>query len=216
MAKIDDYLNFVKEQAAIQDRLATRYSDESYRSNRHIQAKQKFTELADYIEQIKSHGLQFDSSSLNRSISAQKRIQLTFEDIQGLPDELVKELSITDTDKQEMVIEHIIAQSGGYLSLDKIMVELYRRTGEIHKRNTLTSRLYRMAQRGMIYNVPGKKGVYSTYEIPEADARRMFGQDGAAEESPASPPAPATPSPPSTLERLRAKAMSETAPPRRI
>jgi len=213
MAKIDDYLAFVNEQVQVQDRLAIRYDHEPYRRNRHVSSKNKFVELANYLGQIKSHGLDFGDASLNRSLSAQKRIQLTYEDLQGLPEELVKELNVTDTDRQEMEIEHIIAQSDGVLSLDKIMVELYRRTGEIHKRNTLTSRLYRMAQRRMIYNVPGKKGVYSTYEISEADAKRMFGPDQPEEAStpPSSPPAPATPT---HLDRFKAKLSGSTAPPR--
>ena len=200
MGKIDDLVAFVKEQVQVQDRLAIKYDHEPYRRNRHVNTKNKFAELAEYLEQVKNRGLDFGDNSLNRSLSAQKRIQLTFEDLQGLPDELVKELNVTDTDKQEMVIEHIIAQSGGVLSLDKILVELYKRTGEIHKRNTLISRLYRMAQKKMIYNVSGKKGVYSTYEISEPDAKKMFGQDGESEDT--SPPAP-TPGPKSRRDLQR-------------
>jgi hypothetical protein len=108
-----------------------------------------------------------------------------------------------------MEIEHIIAQSGGFLSLDKIMVELYKRTREIHKRNTLTSRLYRMAQRGTIYNVPGKKGVYSTYEISEQDAKKMFGQDVTDEAPSAQSSAPSGSS--SRMERLTATMMGSSA-----
>lgn len=193
MQKIEDYIGFVKDQVQVQDRLATKYDHEPYRHNRHVKARNSFAELADYLEKIKNRGLDFGDNSLSRSLSAQKRIQLTFEDLQGLPEELVKELNVTDTDKQEMIIEHIIAQADGVLSLDKILVELYKRTGEIHKRNTLISRLYRMAQKKMIYNVPGKKGVYSTYEIPEADAKKMFGQDNEPEDT--SNPAPSAPSP---------------------
>jgi hypothetical protein len=208
MRKIEDYVGFVKDQVQVQDKLATKYANEPYRHNRHLQARNSFSELAEYLEQIRAHGLKFDDTSLNRSLSAQKRIQLTFEDIQGLPEDLIKELNVSDTDRQEMVIEHIIAQSGGVLSLDKILVELWRRTGEVHKRNTMISRLYRMAQRGMIYNVPGKKGVYSTYEISEQDAKKMFGQDGdgGGEEPPTAPgPNPPAPTP-------SAKATSAPAP----
>ena len=177
----------------------------------HTKSKNRFAELADYLGQIKSHGLDFDNNTLARSVSAQKRIQLTYEDVQGLPEELVKELNISDTDRQEMIIEHIIAASGGVLSLDKILIELYRRTGEIHKRNTLTSRLYRMAQRGTIYNVIGKKGVYSTYEISETDAKKMFGQDGDATAEEPTPAPSASTNSVSALERLKAAAMGSTA-----
>jgi hypothetical protein len=208
MGKIDEYLEFVKEQIRVQDKLATKYDDEAYRRNLHVKSKHSFEELAGYLDQLKARRLEFDDASINRSISAQKRIQLTLEDLQGLPDDLIKELNVTETDRQEMLIEQIIAQSGGFSSLDKILVELYRRTGEVNKRNTMVSRLYRMAQKGMIYNVPGKKGVYSTYEIPEADARKMFGQDGDSEES---PPANPTPPAPSASDKLKARLLAGTA-----
>jgi hypothetical protein len=88
------------------------------------------------------------------------------------------------------------------------MVELFKRTREVPKRNVLTTRLFRMASRGAIYNVPGKKGVYSTYELSEADAKRMFGGDkpesdpapAATPEAPPSAPAP-SPSPEPRLPR---------------
>jgi hypothetical protein len=124
---------------------------------------------------------------LNRGDAPQKQLFLTFEEIQNAPDELLKELNISDTDKQDMLIEYIIAESGGILSLDRIIVELYKRTKEVPKRNTLTSRLFRMAGRGIIYNVPGKKGVYSTYELSEHEAKKMFGQLDEAPEEPISP-----------------------------
>ena len=220
MNKIEDYIGFVKDQVQVQDRLATKYDHEPYRANRHVKAKNSFAELAEYLETIKAHGLNFGDNSLNRSLNVQKRIQLTYEDIQGLPEDLIKELNVTDTDRQEMVIEHIIAQSDGVLSLDKIMVELYRRTGEVHKRNTMISRLFRMVQRGMIYNVPGKKGVYSTFEISEADAKRMFGQDREPEEAvaplpPPPGPPPVPPATPNQMDRLRARLSNSTAPPPR-
>ena len=68
--------------------------------------------------------------------------------------------------------------NGGIASLDQILVGLYRNSGELWKRNTLTSKLYRMAQKGVVFQVPEKKGVYSTRRISEEDARRLFGLEG--------------------------------------
>jgi hypothetical protein len=84
------------------------------------------------------------------------------------------------------------------------MVELYKRTKEVPRRNTMTSRLYRMAGRGMIYNVPGKKGVYSTFELTEQEAKKMFGQfDDIEEVQPPSPGEKATNAPPG--DKIRTK-----------
>jgi pyruvate/2-oxoglutarate dehydrogenase complex dihydrolipoamide acyltransferase (E2) component len=49
----------------------------------------------------------------------------------------------------------------------------------------------------MIYNVPGKKGVYSTYEMTEPDARKLFGNADSETEDAAAAPAAAPESAPS-------------------
>ena len=191
MLKLENYLAFVKDQVAVQERLANKY-DEDYRRDLHTKASQKFADLAKFLEAIQKKG-SASTGYLNRGDAPQKQLFLTFEEIQNAPDELLKELNISETDKQDMLIEYIIAETGGILSLDRIIVELYKRTKEVPKRNTLTSRLFRMAGRGMIYNVPGKKGVYSTYELSEHEAKKMFGQLDEVPEEPISPqPATAT------------------------
>jgi hypothetical protein len=181
MGKIENYIAFVKEQVSVQERLARKFDDDPYRKNVHLKSASGFADLAKFLEEIQSKGTH-RTAYLNRGDSPQKRILLTYEDIDGAPEELIKELNISDADRQELQIEFLIAQHGGVLSLDKILVELYKKTGDVPRRNTVTSRLYRMAARGMIYNVPGKKGVYSTYELSEQDAKRMFGSDGESEE----------------------------------
>ena len=185
MAKIENYLAFVKDQVAVQERLAHKYG-EDYRHDIHLKTAQKFAELAKFLEEIQKKGTS-NTGYLNRGDAPQKRLFLTFEEIEGAPDDLLKELNISDTDKQDMLIEYIIAESGGILSLDRIIVELYKRMRDIPKRNTITSRLFRMAGRGMIYNVPGKKGVYSTYELSEHEAKKMFGQLDEAADDPVQP-----------------------------
>ena len=175
MGRMESHAIFVKEQLASQEFLAKKYETSPYRSGKHLTTAKKFRELLTELEGIDRKENE-ESEPSSRGTATAKRISLTLDDIEGLPDELIKELNITEADRQELIIENIIARKGGILSLDKIMVGLYQRTGEIHKRNTLISRLYRMAQRGMIFNVPGKKGVYSTYEVSEAEAKRLFGQ----------------------------------------
>lgn len=211
MAKIDNYVTFVKEQVAVQSKLARKYDEDGYRSGLHQKTAANFSDLARFLEEIQKKGTE-DTSYLNRGDSPLKRIQLTFEEVAGLPEDFLKELNLSEADRQELLIEYIIAQAGGVQSLDKIMIELFNRTKEIPRRNTITSRLFRMAARGMIYNVPGKKGVYSTFELSEAEAKKMFGQfDGEApEESPTttSPPA-ALPPPPAAPTELKAESGAE-------
>jgi hypothetical protein len=230
MGKIDNYLSFVKEQVGVQEKLAKKYEDSPFRKGQHLASAKNMSELADFLTEIQAKGTR-DVSYLNRGDSPQKKLLLTLEEIEGLPEELLKELNLTETDRHDLVVEHLIAQAGGILSLDKIMVQLWKRTGEVPKRNTITSRLYRMVAKGMIYNVPGKKGVYSTYEVSEQEAKRLFGTDGEAEEPSAQTaaenasasqptlPTKATPvpAPPKHLfEKNRVRFSSSTTIPRRV
>jgi hypothetical protein len=206
MPKIDNYLAFVKEQVAVQHRLARRFEQVPTKKNRHLEASRNFGELAEFLEEIHSKGTQ-DTSYLNRGNSARKKLLLTYEQIEGIPEELLKELNLTEaTDRQDLLIEYLIAKAGGILSLDQVMIDLWKKTSEVPKRNTLTSRLYRMVSKGMIYTVPGKKGVYSTYEMTPEEAKRLFGVDGetddaTAENQPASSAAAPTAAPEATTSK---------------
>jgi hypothetical protein len=68
-----------------------------------------------------------------------------------------------------------VCPHGGVLPLNKILIGLYRKTGVTHKRPALTSRLYRMVERGRLYNVPEQKGVYSITSINADEAKGIFG-----------------------------------------
>ena len=207
MSKIDSHLAFVKDQVVVQERLANKY-EEDYRHSLHMKTADRFAELARFLEEIRKKGT-VNTSYLNRGDAPQKRLYLTYEEIENAPEDLLRELNLGDTDKNELLIEYTIAEAGGVLSLDKIMIELYKRTREVPKRTTITSKLYRMAARGMIYNVPGKKGVYSTYELTEQEAKKMFGQfDEPADEAQNPVPSPASNTQPmlkSGLDTVRLK-----------
>ena len=94
-------------------------------------------------------------------------LELLPEDLDGLPPELVAELSISDSDQQEIEILKLIEAEGGAISLDLLLVRWYRAKGAIIKRKALTSRLYRMQQKGRIFAVEGTKGIYSLLKQEE-------------------------------------------------
>jgi hypothetical protein len=176
MSSIDRHLPFVKEQIEFQEKMAERYDIQPWRRERHKTSANTFRELAkDIIEAKKQLDELVKRSEGTENIY--RKISLTLDDIEGLPNELMQELSISDADKLEFSIVSIITEAGGILSLDKILVGLFRKTREIYKRNVLTSRLYRMRQKGVIFNVPNKPGCYSTRPISEQEAKRIFGQE---------------------------------------
>jgi hypothetical protein len=175
MDRIDSHIAFVKEQMVAQESLAKKYEATPYRAGRHLTAAQRCRILLDDLESLKKKTAE-GADAASRAHNASRRVSLTLQDIEDLPEDLIKELNITETDRLELIIEDIISSAGGVQSLSKILVELYKRTGEVHKRTATVSRLFRMAQRSVIYNVPGKKGIYSTHPISEQDAKQMFGQ----------------------------------------
>jgi len=87
------------------------------------------------------------------------------EDLEGLPEELLLELN---QDELEIKIQRIIKKAGGTMSLDRLMIGLYREHGELHRRRQLTQKLYRMASKGALYSVPRRKAVYSI--LPQDDS----------------------------------------------
>lgn len=178
MENVDRLIEFVKQQEEFQSRMARKYLGTGYREALHRNAVKRFQELLSLLEGLKAES---DSDQRQAAISqkppaSRQRVMLTLDDINGIPAELLAELNLSDTDRQELLIEKIIADAGGVLSLDKILIALYRTTGSVVKRATVLARLYRMANRGLIYTLPSKKGLYSTFEMSKDDVRRLFGQ----------------------------------------
>ncbi len=155
------HVPFVKEQMANQEKLARRYSDDIGRAEFHRKALISFQSLIDDIDMAQK---EIDSRKKPHD-SALRQLALTPDDLEGLPQELISELSISDADKLEFAILGVIEEAGGILTLDRILINLYRKTGEIFKRNALTSRIYRMIQKKLIFPVGTRKGIYSTFEV---------------------------------------------------
>ncbi len=158
MDNLSQHLTFVKEQEAYHEKLSRKFEAQPWRRDIHSSTAEKFRQLANYL-------VQSDNNAGMRRRLALDNLTLTPEEVEGLPPELVNELSISDADKLEFIIIAALRDAGGILNLDRILIALFRKTGEVFKRNTTTSKLYRMIQKGLIYPVSGRKGVYSIDEI---------------------------------------------------
>ena len=176
MSILVKHLAFVKGQADFHEKMVEKYGAASFRSKLHKTTSDQFRALL--------HDMEDADKTLDAPIAAPKpplgnkppaQLSLTMGDIEGLPEELIKELNLSDADKTEFTIVDAIDLAGGVISLDKLLISLYKLTGEINKRAAISSRLARMAQKNMIFYVPGKKGVYSTEQISAEEAVRLFG-----------------------------------------
>lgn len=90
-----------------------------------------------------------------------KPIPASYGDLSDLPPELMKELAGIKVDDLEQQIFTIVKSGAEEVDLDAILIELFRRFQIIQTRKFLQNKLWRMAQKGVIFSVSGKKGVYS-------------------------------------------------------
>lgn len=135
--------------------LASNYrrgAKESEAENEHLKAQRQLKSadaLTSVIEELEA---------------ARKRLRAlpnTYGDLSDLPEEVLAELSLTKVDELEQQLRDIVASAnGGEVGLDAIIIELYRRHKVIQPRRFIMNKLYRMAQKELIYSVEGRKGVY--------------------------------------------------------
>ncbi len=105
--------------------------------------------------------------------AARKRLRpipTSFGDLSDLPEEVIAQLSLTKVDELEQQLRDIVASGDGKeVGLDAIIIELYRRHKSIQDRRFIMNKLYRMAQKGVISGVEGRKGVYAVPKVYHND-----------------------------------------------
>ena len=181
MLILSKYQALVNEHIAVQEKLARRFAPEAkganeFRHSLHQSNVERFKELAAALEEADK---QLAAAPVVSAPSANPPVlTLSLNEIADLPEELRGELSESAIpDKLEMAILGVLEDRGGIASLDQILVGIYRKTAEITKRTTLTSRLYRMTSKNSVHTVPNKKGVYSLRKLSAEEAARLFGED---------------------------------------
>lgn len=113
-------------------------------------------------------------------------VPASYGDISDLPDELLAQLSGTKTDELEDQIYAVVKAAGAEIELDRLLIELFRRGGNVYERRFINNKCYRMAQKGLIFQVPGRKGVY-TVQKPDAPERPLTAEEMLADDIPSSP-----------------------------
>jgi hypothetical protein len=179
MSILSEHLPLVNEHIAVQEKLARKFAPgtkafNEYRHSLHVSNCVRFKALHEVIEQADKL---LDELPARASMQT-SQLTLAPEELEGLPPELLSELSEGAVpDKSETALVNAIKERGGVATLDQLLVGLYRVTGEVMKRSTLTSKLYRLSQKGVLFNVPNRKGVYSIAKLSPEEAARLFGDD---------------------------------------
>jgi len=179
MSMLAKHLAFVEGQAQYHERMAddlsrsTKDSVALGKSRKHRASAGRFRVLASDLAAV-DRRLQEAEIAL-KPVRLLRSINLMPDELEGLPEGLMSEL-VSESDRTERDIFKVIEECGGIASLDRIILSLYKKTGETHKRAATTSRLYRMSQKGVAFPVPGKKGVYSIKQLSEAEAAKLFAE----------------------------------------
>ncbi|WP_236211316.1 hypothetical protein [Metapseudomonas otitidis] len=167
LVNIPEAINFLKEMQAYQASLAAKHAHHPSRAASAMDRASKIGQVIDLFSPQAS--------------KAAPRLNLLPEDLVGLPDELLQELSVTKSDFFDFEIARYIDEAGGVMTLDQLIITLYRKTGEIHERSKLNSRLYRMAKKNLVKSIEGRKGVYATKDVVIDD---LFDEDQGEETPP--------------------------------
>ncbi len=189
MNMLSRFIPFVNEQFTFHEKMAERFAIDPKRAQKHRSTAIQFKELITAIESLNgknsaqelaqfAFGVQKPSPNVEQALedaTAKKtpKLYLDLDEIEGLPEELIQELSVSEGDKIDYVIIRSVDECGGVASIDRILLSLYRKTNDVMKRSTLTSRIYRLVQKGQLYNVPNRKGVYSLRELTAEESQRL-------------------------------------------
>jgi len=116
-------------------------------------------------------------------LNASRPVPASYGDLSDLPSSLRSQLAGLRTDELDDQIYIIVKAAEEGADLDTILIELWRRFRVEQTRRFIQNKSYRLAQKGILFSVTGKKGLYTA---TEEDARRLS-PTGAA---PAALPAP--------------------------
>lgn len=162
---MSDYLDSVKGYLRLMEKwkVAAERNGEDKQAANYASRSEAITSLVEEVEHL-------------RRIT--KPIPASYGDLSDLPAELVKELAGIKVDDLEQQIFTIIKSGGDEVDLDAVLIELFRRFQIMQTRKFLQNKLWRMAQKEIIYSVPGRKGIYTATKPPEDnDFDKLLGGD---------------------------------------
>lgn len=164
---IEKHRSFVNEQIEHNENQSERWLSRGdvSRARSYANRATAFRELLHDLEAAEHEG-----SPASRPLDSQANVDLVArllpDEIRDLPDELLAQLSISESDRKDFLIVEIIETEGGVSSVDRLLIQIYKRTGEIEKRTRLVSRLYRMTNKGFVFPHPQRKGIYGIVPFP--------------------------------------------------
>lgn len=172
---IDKFIKLVKSQVSFHAYAAEKSNNSDQRLKQQS-LKNEFSELLEVLLLIQEAIQKYSLSSIKDLLDLLERPNIllpqnndrspdiTPEDLDGLPPEILEKLELSESDKYEFQIVNIIRKVGGTASLRKIMLELYKQSGDMPDKQTLNNKLYRMTMKKTLFRSSMGKGYYSTFD----------------------------------------------------
>jgi len=88
-------------------------------------------------------------------------------DLDGIPEDLEEELSLSQSDKEDAQIIELLRIAGRPLELNELLIACYRKYEIKHKRNLLTARIYRLIKKKLVHTVGKGKYTHGPEPISE-------------------------------------------------
>ncbi|MGI9377073.1 MAG: hypothetical protein ACR2PC_13415 [Tsuneonella suprasediminis] len=166
---VDEEVEFVKSQIAHHTR-SIRYHEgrkDELKARRHRGILRRFEEILSKIELFNE---QFPVHPNNEiAIRKIEPIGGRIGNVEDLPEEIRSQLVSVQYDELETQILTVINKRySGIATIDEILVGLWREHNDVHQRDVLATKIYRMVRKEFLHSVAGRKGVYSTKPIEEA------------------------------------------------
>jgi hypothetical protein len=155
MRSITELIGFCKRQSAYHRKKAAEPDIRTEWAARHSDTAQSLDEIAEYLSSAPAGG-----STATGDPSQGDLFALDPFNLDDIPGELLDELKISKADKVDAQIVELLKIAGRPLTISEVLVGLFRKFGDQHKRTGLSARLYRMAQAKTLVQIEGERGTY--------------------------------------------------------
>lgn len=130
------------------------------------------------INSTRAENIELVAHELEAARKRLRAIPTEYGDLSDLPSEVLAQLNLSKVDELEQQLRDIVAAANGReVGLDQIIIELYRRHKVVQERRFVMNKLYRMAQKGLVESVEGRKGVYYLPQQQGHSQRPSFDDD---------------------------------------
>ncbi len=156
-ASIEGFLSLAEGQESFHRTRLSQSSNDPEEADAHSRLAGEFSRLANFLRNLQDERPD--------APQATGLLALTAEDLEGLPEEVINELNVSKASKLHFTILELAESNGGRISLDHIIIGVYRKTGVVLKRPKATNVVYKMMNSKLLYSIPGVKAGYSMTEV---------------------------------------------------